>query len=69
VNAKAEQLNEYYYFTGAPDAFQRDLDRMQAVTAADVKRVVNQYLRAPRVTVSIVPAGKKELAATAGGAQ
>ncbi|MFN8668173.1 MAG: pitrilysin family protein [Gemmatimonadaceae bacterium] len=69
VNAKAEQLNEYYYFTGTADAFQRDLDRMQGVTAADVKRVVNQYLRAPRVTVSIVPTGKKALAATAGGAQ
>jgi zinc protease len=64
VNAKANQLNEYYYFTGNPDGFQRDLDRYRAVTAADVKRVVSRYLLAPRVTLSIVPQGKKELAAT-----
>ena len=70
VNAKAEQLNEYYYFTGTPDYFQRDLDRYRAVTADDVKRVVATYLQAPRVLLSIVPGGKPELAATrlAGGA-
>ncbi|MEO7966178.1 MAG: hypothetical protein ABIT38_19930, partial [Gemmatimonadaceae bacterium] len=64
VNAKANQLNEYYYFSGDPDGFQRDLDRYRAVTAADIKRVVRRYLTAPRVTLSIVPQGKKELAAT-----
>ncbi|MEO7962593.1 MAG: pitrilysin family protein, partial [Gemmatimonadaceae bacterium] len=64
VNAKANQLNEYYYFSGDPDGFQRDLDRYRAVTAADVKRVVTRYLTAPRVTLSIVPQGRKELAAT-----
>ncbi len=63
VNAKAEQLNEYYYFTGTPDYFQRDLDRHRAVTAADVRRVVATYLQAPRVMLSIVPKGKRELAA------
>lgn len=64
VNAKANQLNEYYYYTGKPDGFQHDLDRYRAVTAEDVKRVVARYLLAPRVTLSIVPQGKKELAAT-----
>jgi zinc protease len=64
VNAKANQLNEYYYFNGNPDGFQHDLDRYRAVTAADIKRVVARYLKAPRVTLSIVPQGKKELAAT-----
>ncbi|MFP5354517.1 MAG: M16 family metallopeptidase [Gemmatimonadota bacterium] len=64
VNAKAEQLNEYYYFTGTPDYFQRDLDRHRAVTANDVKRVVAKYLTAPRVMLSIVPKGKRDLAAT-----
>ena len=64
VNAKAEQLNEYYYFTGTPDYFQRDLDRHRAVTADDIKRVVAKYLSAPRVMLSIVPKGKTELAAT-----
>lgn len=63
VQGKADQLNEYYYQTGTPDAFQRDLDRMRAVTAADVQRVVRQYLLGPRAIVSVVPMGKKELAA------
>ncbi len=69
VNAKAEQLNEYYYFTGTPDYFQRDLDRHRAVTADDIKRVVSHYLVAPRVMLSIVPKGRKELAATREGVQ
>jgi hypothetical protein len=34
------------------------------VTAEDIKRVVNGYLRGPRVMLSIVPMGKRELAAT-----
>ncbi|MHB1298401.1 MAG: M16 family metallopeptidase [Gemmatimonadaceae bacterium] len=64
TSAKADQLNAYYYATGTPDYFQRDLDRYRAVTAADVQRVVRQYLTAGRVTLSVVPQGKKELAAT-----
>ncbi|HET8771409.1 MAG TPA: pitrilysin family protein [Gemmatimonadaceae bacterium] len=64
TSAKADQLNSYYYMTGNPDYFQKDLDRYLAVTAADVQRVVRDYLRAGRVTLSVVPQGKKELAAT-----
>jgi zinc protease len=60
---KANQLNEYDYFTGEPDSFQRDLDRYRAVTAADVKRVANTYLTQKRVVLSVVPQGKTELAA------
>lgn len=69
VSAKADQLNAYYYFTGVPDGFQRDLDRLRAVTAEDIKRVVSTYLRGPRVMLSIVPMGKRELAATRGVVQ
>lgn len=64
VNSKSEQLNAYYYFTGKPDGFQDELDRVRAVSADDIKRVVQQYLRGPRVMLSIVPMGKKDLAAT-----
>ncbi len=63
VSGKANQLNSYYYETGEPDAFQRDLDRLKAVTAADVQRVVAKYLTGPRAIVSVVPEGKDELAA------
>ncbi len=64
ADAKADRLNAYYYATGTADYFQRDLDRYRAVTAADVQRVVRQYLLSGRVTLSVVPQGKPELAAT-----
>ena len=63
VSAKADQLNEYAYFNGTPDYFQKDLDALRAVTADDIKRVIRTYLRGPRVMLSIVPMGKLELAA------
>jgi zinc protease len=58
----ADGLNFYYYQLGTPDGFQRDLDRHNAVSAADVQRVVKTYLTAPRVEISVVPQGKRELA-------
>jgi zinc protease len=63
VGGKANQLNAYYYQIGDPDGFQRDLDRYRAVTAADVQRAVREYLAGPRVVLSIVPEGKRDLAA------
>ena len=64
TSAKADQLNSYYRATGNPDFFQSDIERYRAVTPADVQRVVRQYLTKGRVTLSVVPQGKKELAAT-----
>ncbi|MEX2180644.1 MAG: pitrilysin family protein [Gemmatimonadaceae bacterium] len=69
ASAKADQLNSYHYATGQPDFFQRDLDRYRAVTAADVQRVVRDYLLRSRVTLSVVPQGRIELAATRGVVQ
>lgn len=63
VNGKADQLNQYYYETGEPDGFQKELDQLRAVTADDIRRVVTKYLLGPRAIVSVVPMGKKELAA------
>jgi zinc protease len=63
VSGKADRLNMYFYQTGTPDSFQADLDRYKAVTAADVQRVVKQYLRTSRVMASVVPQGKLDLAA------
>lgn len=62
VGSKANQLNSYYYFVGAPDYFQQDLARYRAVTAGDVQRVARQYLGGHRVILSIVPQGKPEMA-------
>ncbi|HEU4570629.1 MAG TPA: pitrilysin family protein [Gemmatimonadales bacterium] len=66
VDAKADQLNAYYYFTGTPDYLAEDLKALRDVTAADVQRVARQYLQAPRVILSVVPEGKRELAAGQG---
>ncbi len=60
---KADQLAFYAYFVGAPDYFQRDLDRYLKVTPADVQRIARDYLaNAHRVILSVVPRGKPELA-------
>ena len=67
TNRKADQLNSYYYATGNPDGFQADLDRYRLVTADDIKRVMRTYLLAPKAMLSVVPKGKPELAARAGG--
>ena len=58
VMGKARLLNQYYIELGTPDGFQRDIDRLRAVTAADVQRVVRQYLLGPRAIISVVPMGK-----------
>lgn len=63
VSAKADQLNQYAYFNGQPDYFQKELDALRAVTADDIKRVIKAYLQGSRVMLSIVPMGKLELAA------
>jgi zinc protease len=63
VSGKAEQMNQYLYYTGEADYFQKDLDRYLAVTAGDVQRVARQYLQRPKVILSVVPAGKRNLAA------
>ena len=63
VGGKADQLNGYFYEIGTPDGFDRDLSRLTAVTAADVRRVVARYLMGPRAIVSVVPEGKPELGA------
>ena len=57
---KADQLNSYYKATGTPDYFAKDLERYRAVTAADVKVAVTQYLpKDRRVELSVVPGDKK----------
>lgn len=61
---KADQLNAYQTFRGKADMFAADLARYRTVTAADVKRVAAKYLHGqPKVVLSVVPEGKKELAA------
>jgi zinc protease len=61
---KADQLNSYYFHTGNPDYFNEDLSRYTALDPSDIQTVAQTYLKdGARVLLSVVPQGKKELAA------
>jgi zinc protease len=64
VLGKADQLNAYAYETGDPGFLQKDVARYRAVTTADIQRVAKQWLKQPRVVLTVVPQGKTELAVT-----
>jgi zinc protease len=66
VLGKADRLNYYNYFAGTPDFAERDQARWDALTSADVQRAAAAWLQQPKVTLSIVPQGKTDLAITGG---
>ncbi|MEO8337155.1 MAG: insulinase family protein, partial [bacterium] len=66
VLGKSDRLAEYNYFAGNPDYSQQDAARYDRVTTADVQRVAAQYLTKPKVVLTIVPQGKKELMVSGG---
>lgn len=61
-SAKADQLNEYLFYTGTADYFNQDLARFRNLKPEDISRAAQQWLAAnARVVLSIVPQGKPEL--------
>src|ERR1044072_8000879 len=62
---KANQLISGAVFYGNPGQFSIDYQKTLAVTAADVKRVANQYLSRSRIVLSVVPKGKRDQASKA----
>jgi zinc protease len=65
VAAKASALAEYDLFLGQPGYFGEDLARHLAVTPDDVRAALKRYLVGqPYVALSVVPRGKRELAAS-----
>lgn len=61
---KADLLNHYFMFTGNPDYLHEDVARYKAVAANDLCAAAQAYLRDDaRVVLSVVPEGKRELAA------
>ena len=61
---KSDQLNAYNVFLNDPSYFDRDLQRYRAVTPQSLQQAVRRYLDPlARVTLSIVPRGRRELAA------
>jgi zinc protease len=66
VLGKSNQLASYDYNAGTPDYVQQDLARYERITAADVQRVAVEYLSKPKVVLTVVPEGKRQLMATGG---
>lgn len=63
VAIKADRLNAYYFYTGAPDYFNQDLERFRRMRPEDVSEVVRRYFDPDRrVVLSIVPRGRTDLA-------
>ncbi len=60
---KSDQLNAYNVLLGDAGYFERDLARYQNATAFTLQRAVETHLfHAPRVTLSVVPHGRLDLA-------
>ncbi len=63
VIGKAFQLAQYNIFAGDPGYASEDLDRLLAVTEADIRRVYDMYIKdRPHIVTSFVPRGAIELA-------
>jgi zinc protease len=62
---KADKLNSYYFFTGTPDYFNKDLNRYRQLNPDLIQEMMVKYLKDDgRVILSVVPEGKTDLAAT-----
>ena len=60
---KSDQLNAYNTFAGDPGYFDRDRQRYINVTSRGVSAAVDKWLvKAPSVSLSVVPRGRRELA-------
>jgi zinc protease len=58
---RADTLAHGEIFAGDPVAYAKQVNRMFAITAADVQRVAKQYLSTAHVVMSMIPAGKLDL--------
>jgi zinc protease len=51
----AEAIGRSWILTGNPTSFIKDVDAIEKVSAADVKRVVKQYMTPDRATIVVIP--------------
>ena len=63
---KADRLASYDYYAGNPDYVQEDFARYERVTATDVQRAATTYLNTPRVVLTVVPEGRRQLMVSGG---
>jgi zinc protease len=62
LSRKAQRLASYEAFLGQPDSFERDLVRYRTATGPAVVDVIRRRLGRGRVVMSVVPAGRLDLA-------
>ncbi len=58
ANGLAEAVGRSWIHTGDPTSFMRDVDEIERVTAADVKRVVAKYFTQTAATIVVIPPRK-----------
>lgn len=51
----AEAIGRSWILTGDPTSFLRDVDEIEKVTAADVRRVVSKYFTPDKATIVVIP--------------
>ena len=51
----ATAMGRSWILTGDPTSFMRDVDEIEKVTAADVKRVAAKYFAADKATIVVIP--------------
>jgi zinc protease len=51
----ATAIGRSWILTGDPSSFMRDVDEIEKVTAADVKRVITKYFAADKATIVVIP--------------
>lgn len=55
VQGLATAMGRSWILTGDPTSFVRDVDEIEKVTAADVKRVVTKYFSPDKATIVVIP--------------
>jgi zinc protease len=55
VTGLAEAIGRSWILTGDPRSFMNDVDQIEKVSAADVKRVVKQYMTPDQATIVVIP--------------
>jgi zinc protease len=64
ILGKSRQLANYNEYAGSPDFYKKDIDRVKAVTKADIIRVYDKYIKGkPYLATSFVPKGQADLVA------
>lgn len=64
ILGKSRQLATYNEYAGSPDFYKKDIERVKAVTKADIIRVYDKYIKGkPCLATSFVPKGEADLVA------